>query len=54
MIDLANFPTSESAKEMLESVTKGWYERAYVGKWLYQVMGLSMDQVKRIYEELRR
>lgn len=52
MIDLANFPTSESAKEMLESVTKGWYERAYVGKWLYQVMGLSMDQVKRIYEEL--
>lgn len=52
MIDLTNFPTSESAKEMLESVTKGWYERAYVGKWLYQVMGLSMDQVKRIYEEL--
>lgn len=52
MIDLEHFPTSETAEEMLEYVTKGWYDRAYVGKWLYQVMGLAMDQVKQIYKEL--
>ena len=52
MIDLEQFPTSETAKEMLENVTKGWYERAYVGKWMYQVMGMSIDQVKRLYNEL--
>ena len=51
-IDLEYFPVSETAREMLEYVTKGWYDRAYVGKWLYQVMGLAMDQVKQIYEEL--
>lgn len=52
MIDLEHFPTSKTAEEMLEYVTKGWYDRAYVGKWLYQVMGLAMDQVKQIYKEL--
>ena len=52
MVDLEHFPTSETANEMLESVTKGWYERAYVGKWLYQVMGLSLDLVRQIFEEL--
>lgn len=52
MIDLEEFPTSEIAKEMLESVTKGWYDRSYIGKWLYQVMGMSMDHVKQLYEEL--
>lgn len=52
MIDLENFPTSETAKEMMGSVTKGWYDKAYVGKWLYQVMGLSLDKVKEIYQEL--
>lgn len=41
MIDLENFPTSETAKEMMGSVTKGWYDKAYVGKWLYQVMAVS-------------
>lgn len=52
MVDLENFPTSDTAKEMLESVTKGWYERAYAGKWMFQVMGNSMDMVKKIYSEL--
>lgn len=50
--NMEHFPTSTTAREMLGSVTKGWYDRAYVGKWLYQVMGLSMDQVKALYEEL--
>ncbi len=51
-MDLERFPTSETAQQMLEYVTKGWYDRAYVAKWLYQVMGLTMDQVKTVYDEL--
>lgn len=52
MVDLENFPTREMAKELLGSVTKGWYDKSYVGKWMYQVMGLPLGQVKAIYEDL--
>ena len=32
-MDLENFPTSESAKRMLESVDSGgFYDKSYVGK----------------------
>lgn len=50
--DLENFPTSESAKRMLSYVTDGFYDNSYVGKWLYQVMGLEYDAALRIAEEL--
>lgn len=53
-MDLEQFPTSETAKELLESVTKGWYDQSYVGKWLYQVMGISLDQVKERYLDLSK
>lgn len=52
-MDLENFPTSESAKRMLESVDSGgFYDKSYVGKWIFQVMGLEMDEAKRFIEEL--
>lgn len=51
-MDIENFPTNEVAKQMLSYVTEGWYDRSYVGKWLYQVMGMTMEQVKQRYEEL--
>jgi len=50
--DIENFPTSESAKRMLGMVTKGYYDRSYVAKWLYQVMGLETDETRRIISEL--
>lgn len=50
--DLENFPTSESAKRMLSYVTDGFYDKSYVGKWLYQVMGLEYDAALKIAEEL--
>lgn len=50
--DLENFPTSESAKRMLSYVTDGFYDKSYVGKWLYQVMGLEYDAALKIVEEL--
>ncbi|MCI8418840.1 MAG: DUF2313 domain-containing protein [Lachnospiraceae bacterium] len=46
------FPTSESAKRQLSYVSEEFYEKSYVGKWLYQVMGLEYDAVRRILEEL--
>ena len=44
-MDLDNFPKSESAKRMLSYVTKGWYDRSYIGKWLYEVVGKELDGI---------
>lgn len=52
-VDLERFPTSESAKEMLSYVTKGWYDKSYVGKWIYQVLGAEMDLVRGYVEGLK-
>lgn len=51
-MDLERFPRSDSAKRMLTYVTKGWYDNSYVGKWLYEVMGIELDQVQKLIEEL--
>lgn len=50
-IDLENFPTSQSAQNMLTTVTPGFYDQSYVGKWLYQVMGLEFDEAERLITE---
>lgn len=50
--DLENFPTSESAKRMLSYVSEDFYEKSYVGKWIFQVMGMEYDEAKKIVEEL--
>ncbi len=50
-IDLENFPTSQSAQNMLATVTSGFYDQSYVGKWLYQVMGLEIDEAERLIAE---
>ncbi|MGN0404464.1 MAG: putative phage tail protein [Bariatricus sp.] len=47
-----NFPISESAKRMLSYVTSGFYEKSYVAKWLYQVMGMEYDDAVKIVEEI--
>ena len=51
-MDLENFPTSETAKEMLSYVSAEFYAKSYVAKWLYQVMGLEWDEVWAIVESL--
>lgn len=51
-MDLERFPKSDSAKRMLTYVTKGWYDNSYVGKWLYEVMGIELDQAQEIIDEL--
>ena len=51
-LDLEQFPTSASAKRMIASVSEEFYEKSYVGKWLYQVMGLEWDEVRANVEIL--
>jgi hypothetical protein len=40
MIDLEKFPTSPAAKRMMKTISPV-YDKAYVGKWLLQVMGMK-------------
>ena len=51
-MDLEHFPTSPAAKRMLASVSEEFYAKAYVAKWLYQVMGLEWDTVWEIIDAL--
>ncbi len=50
--DLENFPTSNSARKMLSYVSDGFYDESYVGKWIYQVMGLEYDKALEMVEDL--
>jgi hypothetical protein len=50
--DLENFPKSESAKKMLSTVSDGFYDTSYVGKWLFEVMGQEYDTVNELMEDL--
>lgn len=52
-MDLEHFPTCETAQRMLDTVTKGFYDKSYVGKWLYQVMGLELEEAREKLAELR-
>lgn len=51
-MNLENFPTNRIAKKMIGTVTKGWYENSYVGKWLYQVTGEEYEDAERLVTEL--
>lgn len=51
-MNLDNFPTSPAAQRMLGYVTSGWYDKSYVGKWIYQVIGLEIDRINVPVEEL--
>lgn len=50
--NLEEFPTSESALRMLSYVSEDFYKKSYVGKWLFQVMGLEYDEARKLVEEL--
>lgn len=51
--NLEKFPTSPAAIRMLDTVTKGWYDNSYVGKWIYQVMGSEIDEIQKIADGLK-
>ncbi len=50
--ELEKFPTSESAKRQISYVSEDFYEKSYIGKWLFQVIGLEYDDIANLLEEL--
>lgn len=50
--DIEDFPKSESAKRMLSYVTQGFYDKSYVGKWMFEVMGREYDSARELIEDL--
>ncbi len=50
--NLESFPTSDSANKMLSYVSDGFYDASYVGKWLFQVMGMEYDEAREVIESL--
>lgn len=47
-----NIPTTETGKRMLASVSP-IYSKAYTAKWLFEVMGMEMEEARKYIEELR-
>ncbi len=47
-----DLPASASARKMLGYVSGGLYERSYVGKWIFEVMGIEHDAAWRIVRDL--
>lgn len=52
MHELELFPNSESAKRMVARISP-IYGHSYVGKWIFEVMGLEIDEVREIVASLR-
>lgn len=50
--DIEKFPTSPAAVRMMSRISP-IYDRSYVGKWIFQVMGLDIDATRLRFEELR-
>ncbi len=52
-IDLEHFPTNETALRMMETISP-IYQKSYVGKWIFEIMGLEMGEARAYFEELRQ
>lgn len=46
------FPDSPSAQRMIDSVTGNFYDRSYIARWMYSVMGMEYDEAQKLVEEL--
>lgn len=47
-----NVPTTETGKRMLRSVSP-IYDRAYTARWLFEVMGIEMEEARESVDEFR-
>ena len=50
--DIEKFPTSTSAVRMMSRISP-IYGKSYVGKWIFQVMGMEVDDIRLRYGELK-
>ena len=51
-MDIEKFPISPGALRMMDTVTKGFYDKSYVAKWLFQVMGIEIDRLRELMKEI--
>lgn len=52
-MDLEKFPSNKIAQQMMQTITgNGFYDRSYIGKWIFQVMGQEIEAAKKYTEEL--
>lgn len=51
-MDLENFPTREAAKDMLSMVSP-IYDESYVGKWIFEIMGMPLGKARDIVNDLQ-
>lgn len=52
-MDLEKFPSNKFAQQMMQTITgNGFYDRSYIGKWIFQVMGQEIEAAKKYIEEL--
>lgn len=49
-MNLEEFPYSKSANRMISYLTEGFYDRSYIGKWIFEVMGQEWDQMLEIFD----
>lgn len=47
-----NVPTTETGKRMLASVSP-IYDKSYVARWLFEVIGVEMEEARKYIEEVR-
>lgn len=52
MIDLENFPTRETAKDMMGMISP-IYDKAYVAKWLFEVMSVPLALAQETVYDLK-
>lgn len=49
-LDIIHSPEAET---FLQMVTKGFYDRSYIGLWIYEVIGREWDELRRWSEGMR-
>ena len=47
-----NIPTTETGKRMIASVSP-IYDKAYTARWLFEIMGIELEEARTYIEELR-
>lgn len=51
-MNLEMFPSNDTAKRMMSYITgSGFYDKSYVAKWIFQVIGMEWEDARKILED---
>lgn len=51
-MDLENFPTRKMARDMMSMISP-IYDQSYVGKWIFEVMSVSLELARQTVDDLK-